>query len=208
MDSNRFSQLFAFYGAVNQLKFTYRFSESPNMLKESTAAHSWRLSLMAFMVARELNLTIDVFRAMKIAIVHDIGECIHGDVDYTLVARGLVSKEEKRNQETLAFKKLCALLPTDHAQEIIEFWEDYEYVKSLESAYIKALDKIECLDRILVGGFDLFNPTQTHVLPLYADPAVKDFPELLPILREIKLRLKKEFAARNIPWKEEYDYGL
>nr|NQU91084.1 HD domain-containing protein [Bacteroidota bacterium] len=49
---------------------------------ESSAEHSWRLSLMAFLVANELKITkVNVEHAMKLALVHDLAESLTGDID-------------------------------------------------------------------------------------------------------------------------------
>jgi 5'-deoxynucleotidase YfbR-like HD superfamily hydrolase len=51
-------KIFDFFQEINKLKETYRYSEVPNMPKESSASHSWRLSVMVSLIAEELNLDI------------------------------------------------------------------------------------------------------------------------------------------------------
>lgn len=193
---------------MEKLKYTYRFGESPNMLQESTAAHSWRLVLMTYTLANELNLDIDILKAIKTAIIHDIPECIDGDTDYLLVASGAVSKEKKHLQEKAAMSKIINGLPKIYSDEILGLWIDYENGSTKEARYIKALDKIECLDRVLIGDLHKFNQNEIHLLAIYADKAVMKFPELIPVLKMIKIRLKHEFEEFNIEWKEEYNYGI
>lgn len=92
-------KMFCFLHQVGKLKDTYRFSQVETLKNtESTADHSWRLSLMAFIVADELKLDINVERAVRIAIVHDIIESVTGDVDYRLIVENKVTKEEKKNK--------------------------------------------------------------------------------------------------------------
>ncbi|MGH2411415.1 MAG: HD domain-containing protein, partial [Chloroflexota bacterium] len=44
---------------------------------ESVAAHSWRLAVLAWIVASEVGL--DANRAMAIALMHDLPEAVTGD---------------------------------------------------------------------------------------------------------------------------------
>ncbi len=197
---------FKFLTIIERLKYTDRFSAASLEFKESTAAHTWRVAIMAFTLGEELALDIDLFKAVKIALVHDIVECIHGDVDYTLVVKGKISKTEKHAQEAAAIKIICAPLDPALSAELTALWEEYEHVSSAEAKYIKALEKIECIAHALDVGVALHH--MPEVFPVYADPHVKNFPALLPVLQEAKLRLKKEFTSADIPWKDEYNYGL
>ncbi|WP_245977622.1 HD domain-containing protein [Kushneria sinocarnis] len=46
--------------------------------QEDTAAHTWRLCLMAMTFERELA-PLDMTRILEFCVLHDLGEAIHGD---------------------------------------------------------------------------------------------------------------------------------
>lgn len=201
-DKNNLEKIFDFLHVINDLKTTMRY-EVFDIEGDSSADHSWRLSFMVFIIADELNLDIDVSKAMKIAIVHDLPEAITGDIDYIHVREGRVSKEDKNKDEIEAIKKMQALLPEKIGKEIFELWEEYEYSKTKEALFVKALDKIETITYIIEKGREY---TQEDIIGTdYVDKHVKNFPELKGVLKELKIRLRKEFEKRGIEWKEEYD---
>lgn len=47
--------------------------------RENSAEHSWHLALGLLIIARELNVDIDLTRALMMAIIHDICEIDAGD---------------------------------------------------------------------------------------------------------------------------------
>ena len=44
-----------------------------------------------------------------------------------------------------------------------------------------------------------------EIFATYADKAIKNFPQLIPIYKQIKNILKKRYEKRGFEWKEEYD---
>jgi putative hydrolases of HD superfamily len=195
------SKIFDFLHVVCELKKSKRYGKY-DIDADSSADHSWRLSLMSFIFCDELKLDIDKFKAMKIAIVHDLPEAITGDTPYMEILNGNTSKEEKQKNEIVAMKKMIELLPEEIGKEIYELWEEYEYSKTREGLFIKALDKLETMEHIIEKGREY---TDLDLIATYPDKHVKKFPELIPVLKELKNRLKLEFEKRNIAWKSEWD---
>ncbi len=203
-NSENLDKVFEFLHLAEKLKKTIRYLEAKEIVRESTAAHSWRLSLMVFVFANELNLNLNIEKALKIAIVHDIAESITGDIDYVLVAKGVVSKEEKKEMEESAMQEIRNTLPEKTGDEIYDLWKEYEDKLSNEAKFVKALDKLEALTHLIEVGYKSYD--KPEIIPFYADAAVKAFPELSEVLKNIKKELKLEFEKGGIPWKEEYNY--
>ena len=134
-------EILNFLTTSGRLKFTYRYSEVSKIPKESSAAHSWQLSLMVFLIADELNLDINIERALKIAIIHDIAEALTGDVDMILIKDKKVTKEEKYQLEIKAINKLQEFF--SKSSKIKDLWQEYQENKTKEARFVKALDKIE-----------------------------------------------------------------
>jgi putative hydrolase of HD superfamily len=189
---------------MRKIKKTFRFGKDAHeRLVESVADHQWRLFMMAYTVSEELDLGIDRYHAAKMVGVHDLGEYVKGDVDERDIARGKVSKEEKRRQEEQAFEGICAMLPPKLGDEIYCLWREFEEGSTPEAKYVRALDRIEALLTIVEAGHAAYN--MPDLIPNHADAAVRAFPQLSPMLARIKAELKAEFKKGNIPWKKGYD---
>lgn len=203
--SENLEKIFDFLSVANNLKKTYRFnaSEPKDLLKESSADHSWRLSLMSFLISDELKLDINKEKALKIAIIHDIVEAITGDIDFRLIIEGKITKEDKTKGELKAIQKIKEDLPDKLGKEVYDLFIEYENESSPEARFIKALDKLETMIHIKNHGYKAIDMPEPIIT--YADDAVKNFPELKSLLIIVKKELKDECEKGNIPWKKEYD---
>jgi len=158
------------------------------------------LALMAIVVAEKLNLDLDVLHAVKLALFHDLQEYVAGEIDSRLVKQGVVSKEEKFKLEEKALKELIDSF-NDLGEDTYDLWKEFEGGKTMEARFVKALDKLEAISHLIsVGDFKDLDYTAT-----YADEAVKDFPELIHLLKEVKSVLKKKAEKVGKRWKSEYD---
>lgn len=202
-DAENLEKIFDFLHKIENLKSTLRYNSTTSGRKESTADHSWRLALTAFIIADELKLDVDVNRSMKIALVHDLAEALTGDIDAILIAEGKVSKETKDKMEIAAIAELQKTLPDAVGKDISNLWHEYNDCKTKEARFIKALDKIETLTQLAETGHKTYD--RPDFIPNYADKAVKSFPALTGMLKIVKRKLKSEFKKGNIEWKEHYD---
>jgi len=201
--SKNLEKIFNFLHISEKLKRSFRYSTINYKIKDSSADHSWHLSLMVFIIARELNLKINIEHALKIAIVHDIAESLTGDIDYVLISTGKISKKQKQKMEGQAIEKIKKSLPSGAGQEVSDLWNEYEQAKTPEAKFVKALDKIEAMVQMYEAGYKVIDFPE--IIATYADKPVADFPKLKPVLKIIKQKLKNEFKKGNFPWKKEYD---
>jgi len=198
-------QILKFLHQIGKLKETYRFGESKVLKGDSSADHSWRLALMAAVVASELKLNLKLEKALKIALIHDLPEAITGDIDARLIAQGKITKEKKHEQEKKAMEKIKKSLPGKIGKEIGSLWQDYEKGGSAEAKFIKALDKIETLTHFT--GIKTPNKIDApELLITYGNKEVKNFPQLKNIFKLVKTELKIDFKRNGIPWKKEYNF--
>ncbi|XP_067840692.1 HD domain-containing protein 2 [Heptranchias perlo] len=105
---------------------------------ESVSDHMYRMAVMAFLT-EDQNLNKD--RCIKLALVHDMAECIVGDI----APADNISKEEKHRREEEAMKHLTGLLSDDVGKEMLELWKEYENQSSVEAKYVKELDQFEMI---------------------------------------------------------------
>jgi putative hydrolase of HD superfamily len=135
-----------FLRAAERLKVTFRSAYTSAGRPESVAEHTWRLCLMALVLAPEFP-GVDFSRLVKICLVHDLGEAIGGDVSAPEQARrtraGLdTGKGEPERRDLLT---LLEPLPDRLRREITALWDDYDAAASREAKLAKALDKLETI---------------------------------------------------------------
>jgi putative hydrolase of HD superfamily len=107
--------------------------------RENTAEHSWHLGIAAMIMVPFATETVDVSRAVCMALVHDIVEIDAGDTfayDQTEVAA------TKRAREVEAADRLFGLLPTDMGRYFRELWDEYEAGDTPEARYVMAVDRM------------------------------------------------------------------
>jgi putative hydrolase of HD superfamily len=148
-----------FLRASERLKATHRSAYTSEGELESVAEHTWRLCLMALVVAPEFPM-VDFAKLVKICLVHDLGEAIGGDVPAPEQARrraaGVATGkgwDERRDLLTL-----LQPLPSRTQDEIVALWDEYEAAQTPEAKLAKALDKLETIMQHTQGknpsGFD------------------------------------------------------
>jgi putative hydrolase of HD superfamily len=197
--NNNTNNLIEAFRLSEQLKNVVRYKNSTNDIeKESVAEHSWRVAFMVMIVSEELNLKLDVLRAIEIAMVHDLVEAITDDIDSVLVRQGIVSSADKQNGEIEAIAQIEADFGANLGKMIRSLWEEFEFQKTKEALLVQALDKIEAMSHMTLVG--LKNCNHAFDIPNYANGAVEEIPELDELLSAVKAELKIEFAKNNIPW--------
>ena len=202
MDSEK---LVDFFTETNTLKQTVRYSSCPKKIWESSAAHSWQVALMAPIVAEEFKIKLNVQHAIEIALVHDLAErVLEKDYDSYLLATGVLKEEDKFNSEKKEMERIKNNF--NFGDRIYSLWKEYEEGETKEAKFVKALDKLESHFHILERGSSGDNADDGKHQATYADKAVKDFPELKPLLASIKKRLKPILEKQGVKWEEKYNY--
>lgn len=135
--------LVQFFQIAGRLKTVYRSIEIAKDKKESVAEHSWRVALLVMMVAPKLDKKIDLERAMKMALIHDLAESVVGDTNIITLLKNEQLTQEKFVQEQEVFVQLRALLGDDSGQEILQLWQEFEENQTYEAKTVNAMDKLE-----------------------------------------------------------------
>lgn len=110
---------------------------------DSVAAHSWTTAVLVYLLASEMKkdgAKIDVDKAVKMALFHDMAETIVGDVGTFVkgMAKGAFAPIEEEG-----LKWLVADLPT--RKEMIALVEEYMKRKTLEARLCKVADNLDAL---------------------------------------------------------------
>lgn len=145
---------------------------------ESDGDHQWGVSFLVLLYASE-NKNLDLFKCLKLAIVHDIQEIISGD--YTPLDD--ITPEDKYLREYAAVVKIAGRL---NYPELVVLFEEFEAQETAESRFVKDLDKLETVCQ--AKFYDDNNKSPTPLMPEfgeYAKTKISD-KQVRKLLSEIK----------------------
>jgi len=126
---------------IDKLKDVYRQTLLMNGKRyENDAEHSWHLAVMVFLLSEYAeNKQLDLFRVLKMVLVHDLVEIDAGDT-FCYDKKAAVGKVERERE---AARRIFALLPQDQAASFLELWEEFESMQTPEARYAAALDRLQ-----------------------------------------------------------------
>ena len=110
---------------------------------DSVAAHSWTTAMLTYFLATEIKKNgqkVDVDKAIKMALFHDMAETIVGDVGTFVkgMAKGAFAPIEEEG-----LRWLVGGLPTE--KEIVSLVSEYSQRKTLEARLVKVADNLDAL---------------------------------------------------------------
>jgi putative hydrolase of HD superfamily len=205
--------IFDFLSKIGELKRKKRRGWLLHKIKnpETTAEHIFHLAIFVWLLGKNKNLNLE--KAIKMALIHDICEVYAPDLT-SYDAKALKEKgkatikeilnlkpiagrptikqrkkleEIKKKLEDRAMKKLLAKLPINLKKEINHLWLEYENGLTKEARFVKQADKMINLFQ----GFLYWKKYGKIPLPLWIRRAkeVLDDPLLLKFLKEIEKNL-------------------
>lgn len=126
---------------------------------ESVADHSWGVALLVLIYGETEDINTD--KALKMALVHDLGEAEIGDLPTRAVEVDQeISDEEKELKERKAISDLSKDL---NRHEIRHLWKEYSRKKSSEAKFVKDMDMIEmCLQALKYEKEERYDPEEEN----------------------------------------------
>ncbi|XP_070413091.1 5'-deoxynucleotidase HDDC2 isoform X4 [Equus przewalskii] len=176
----------------------------------------YRMAVMA-LVTKDEHLNKD--RCVRLALVHDMAECIVGDI----APADNIPKEEKHRREEEAMKQLTRLLPEDLRKELYELWEignwtrrldqtqfdpfvktvddvgffhreEYETQSSAEARFVKQLDQCEMI--LQASEYEDLENKPGRLQDFYDSTAGKfSHPEIVQLVSELEAERNANIAA-------------
>lgn len=182
---------------INDLQKTKRYAKYPSYT-ESTSEHTYKLILIVDYLYEKLNLKIDYEKCIKIAIYHDFSEIdMSADIDAFESSKESIANIKKTKEQ----QKIDELSKR-YNQSIKYLFQEYEKKESAESRFVNACDKLEACLHVLSVNAEIMN---YEFFATYSDKAMYNFPEILPIYKEVKKLMKKRYLELGYIWKSEYD---
>ena len=137
---NNIDKIIRFIKEIENLKSVTRTAWTKTGRRESTAEHSWRLAML-LMVLREDFKDLDIDKAIKMSLVHDLGELYDGDISAKLQN----DNDNKAEMEEKAMRRMLTILPENLAENIYDLWKEYNECSTKEAKLVKAMDKLETI---------------------------------------------------------------
>ena len=135
----RLTKQIAFIKQIEGLKSVTREAWTSTGRRESTAEHSWRLALLAGLLAPSFG--VDVGKALMMCLVHDLGELYIGDIS----AASNPNEAKKHAAEEQDVRRVLSLLPKEQEEELLALWQEYNENNTDTAKLVKALDKGETI---------------------------------------------------------------
>ena len=161
---------------AERLKDATRHCYTRNGRHESVAEHSWRVTLMAFLIKDEFP-EADMDKVMKMCIIHDLGEAFTGDIP-TFEMNDVHEQTEKE-----LLSAWLGTLPEHLREEMTALYAEIEQRETLEAKIFKALDGLEALIQHNISDLSTWIPKEYELNKTYADDKVA-FSDYLKAVRE------------------------
>ncbi len=172
--------LLRFLGVVEKLKCNTRHSWTSTGRHETVAAHSWRLSTLAFLIRHEFE-ALDMDRVIAMCLVHDFGEAVTGDIPSFEKSGADEAREES------AVDGMLDLLPQRERAECRALFAEMREQRTKEARLFRALDKLEAVLQHNEAPLSTWLPLEYELQRTYGVLEAQEFP-LLKALREEMLR--------------------
>ena len=189
----RLDRQIAFLVEADRLKSVTRATTLADASRaENSAEHSWHLSLYALILADQADHEVDINRAIRMLILHDLVEIDAGDAP--IFAR--VDTAAMAAAEARAADRIFGLLPEDQRDEMRTIWDEFEAAETPTAAFAKALDRFQPpMQNLASGGgsWTEYNVTPDKIEARVAPAIKRGAPRLWAYA---KARIDAFFAVR------------
>lgn len=176
---------------AEKLKNNTRHSWTSSNRHESVAEHSWRLSLMAYLVKDEFP-DADINKVILMCICHDLGEAFTGDIP------AFIKTERDEIEENKEVRQFLRNLPEPYNDELSALFIEMHAQKTIESRIFKALDRMEALVQHNEADISTWLPLEYELNLTYGEKEV----EFSEYMRELRQALNED-TIRKIQYSKE-----
>jgi putative hydrolase of HD superfamily len=163
---------------AEKLKDTPRHCTTSQRRTESVAEHSWRVSLMAFLLKEEFP-DADMDKVVSMCLIHDLGECFTGDIPT------FNKTNDDRDIEDSLLNQWIKTLPDEVAQNMESLYAEMDAQQTTEAKIYKALDKLEALIQHNESPIDTWSENEYELNKTYAFDTVAFSNWLTELRKEI-----------------------
>ena len=109
--------------------------------REDDAGHSWHAAVMAMTLAPYAKPHVQVDRAIRMLLIHDLVEIYAGDTP--CFDSDVVATQAAREQ--VAADKVAALLPEEQGKAYRALWEEFDRAETDDAQFAAAVDRLQPL---------------------------------------------------------------
>lgn len=137
---SRFEQQLLFLKEIDGMKNVLRQTMLVDYSRrENDAEHSWHFAVTAMILAEYADKSVDLFRVLKMALVHDLVEVYAGDT----FAYDEQGNADKQQREEAAADRIFGMLPEDQGQELRNLWEEFDAMETKDALYAACIDRLQ-----------------------------------------------------------------
>ena len=179
------TDLLAVLHTAERLKDTTRHCYTSQGRHESVAEHSWRVTLMAYLMRDEFPAQA-MDKVMRMCLIHDLGECFTGDIPSFLKTDADTAKEDA------LLIQWVETLPQPYRTEMAALYAEMDALETPEAKLYKALDKLEAVIAHNESPISSWLPREYDLNLTYADENVA----FSPYLTALRAAIRRETEAK------------
>lgn len=177
--------LLQFLDLAEKLKCHTRHSWTSSGRQESVAEHVYRLLVFAWLVREEFP-DYDMNRVMELALFHDMGEALTGDIPAFEKGR----EDEKIEEE--AQQRIADMLPEPYRARLSSIFKEVEEKETKESRLLQAMDKLEALIQHNEADLSTWLPLEYELQLTYGQEQTKD----IPYMKKLRQRVYEDSVEK------------
>ena len=170
--------LLQFLDLAEKLKCHTRHSWTSSGRQESVAEHVYRLLVFAWLVREEFP-DYDMNRVMELALFHDMGEALTGDIP------AFEKDKEDEKKEEQAQEKIAGMLPEPYRERLADIFREVEKKETKESRLLAALDKLEALIQHNEADLSTWQPLEYDLQLTYGQEQTKSIPYMKKLRKRV-----------------------
>ena len=176
---------------AEKLKCNTRHCVTSTGRPESVAEHSWRLALMAMLLAGEFP-ELDMNRVIRMCLIHDLGEAFTGDIPT------FEKTDADSQREDALFSQWLDTLPLEIRGQWRGLWREWEDQGTVEARLAKALDRLEAVIQHDESDIATWLPLEYSLQLTYGAENVREFPWLQELKTEIDCWTREKIARAEL----------
>ena len=170
---------------AERLKDTTRHCYTSGGRHESVAEHSWRITLMAYLVKDEFP-EADMDKVIRMCIIHDLGECFTGDIPSFQKTQA-----DEDTEERLLYAWVDSL-PEPYRAELRALYEEMAARETPEAKIYKAMDSLEAVIQHNESDIRTWEDNEYQLNMTYGDDKVA----FSPYLQRLRQAIREDTAAK------------
>lgn len=177
---------------AGRLKDTLRHCATAGGRPESTAEHSWRVSLMALLLRHEFP-EADMDRVVRMCLIHDLGECFTGDIPAFDKTPGDQAREDRLLGEWVSG------FPEKLSRDLADLYREMDARETIEAKLYKALDQLEAVIQHNESPLETWSALEYSLNQTYGEESARFSPWLTGLREYLRQETIRKIGGKRDP---------